>query len=133
MKEKHTRIEIAGDQKEQRLNSPLDLWRLKGGESRHVREKDKKAPDAMLAVLGDRVTYTFIMDNEVASIHFDRLRREVFFKGHNLANMEITDAQRASLMHMGEVLASDEKAKKLVSDYEATLARLLTDNDNRGK
>lgn len=128
MKNKHEQIEEAMKTKEQMPNSAIDLWRLMGGQSHRVREEGKPPPDAMLAVLGDRVTYTFIMEDEVASIHFDRMRGEIFFKGHNIRHLTLSDRQREALLKMKEVLSGDEKAKVLFSDYSATLDRCLTDN-----
>ena len=85
----------------------------------------------MLAAMNDRVTYTFILEDEVASIHFDRRRGEIFFRGRNIRHLELSPAQIEALDHMKEVLAGDGKARALLSDYSATLARALADNKNR--
>ncbi|MFH0799712.1 MAG: hypothetical protein V2A66_05980 [Pseudomonadota bacterium] len=112
-------------------HSSIDLWRLMGGRAQPVRAKGHMAVDGMLAVYGDRVTYTFILDEEVASIHFDRIRREIFFKGHNIHNFQLTERQMAALQQMTDILAADPNAKAFISDYSATLARLIADN-NKG-
>lgn len=110
------------------IHSALDLWRLMGGQSHRVGEGGGFKPDSMLAVLGDRVTYTFILDDEVASIHFDRQRGEIFFKGHNIRHMELNGHQMEALRHMKAVLSGDDKAKRLLRAYCATLDRFVADN-----
>lgn len=113
-----------------RMPSALDLWKLAGGgEAHRVKgEAGKRPPDSMVAVYGDRVTYTFILDDEVASIHFDRARGEIFYKGHNIRNMQLSDRQIEALYEMKKVIASDHKSRELFSDYVATLDRLIADN-----
>jgi hypothetical protein len=81
----------------------------------------------MLAVYKDRLTYTFIMDHEVASIHYDRHRGEIFFKGHNIRNMELDEEQKQALMDLSHVLEAEARGNEFSADYEATLARLLAD------
>lgn len=128
MREKRGNIAINSQQKKPNVPSALDLWRFMGGKSHQVSgQKGRRPPDSMIAVLGDRVTYTFILDDEVASIHFDRRRGEIFFKGHNINHMELTGNQLKSLEQMKGVLADDEKARKILPDYSATLARCLAD------
>jgi len=121
-------MEIIDGNKRQKGHSPLDLFsRMHRGERRTQRME--RAPfDSMMAVFQDRVTYTFILGDEVASIHFDRRRGEIFFKGHNINNIELTPAHREALMHMGQMLTSEARTKPFSADYEATLGRLLADN-----
>ncbi|MFA4875767.1 MAG: hypothetical protein WC956_01035 [bacterium] len=126
MREKRAEEVEPGHDKDQ-SQSPLDLIRMMGGKARRVGEGVKGAPDSMLAVYKDRLTYTFIMDDEVASIHFDRAKNEIFFRGHNIAHMELTEKQREALMALEEVLKADEQGKEFLSAYSATLGRCLAD------
>jgi len=108
--------------------SPLELIKKTGGVAHPVKTvKGERAPDSMLAVYRDRCTYTFIMDNEVASIHFDRGRKEIFFKGHNILNIALSPGQLKALKVFQDVLASDEQGKLLFNDYTATLGNILAD------
>jgi hypothetical protein len=109
------------------VKSPLDLYKKSGAVAQKVKEKGRVAADSMLAVYQDRLTYTFIMDHEVASIHYDRQRGEIFFKGHNIRNMDLDDEHRQALMDLAHVLKAEERGKEFSSDYGATLARLLAD------
>lgn len=125
MVHKGERIELVNQKTGEQNQSAIDLWRHMGGKSRPVGER---AADSMLAVFKDRATYTFILDDEVASIHFDRTRGEIFFKGHNIRHLTLTGNQINALNHMKEVLITDSKAKRFLNDYSATLARYLADN-----
>ncbi len=108
-------------------HSPLDLWRMMGGKTKPVLGA-KSLPDSLLAVYKDRLTYTFILGREVASIHFDRAKREIFFKGHNLLNLKLTEAQIKALEDFKQVLKGDERGEPFAKDYEATLGSILADN-----
>lgn len=132
MKMKDKQLQQATSQGDDSIHSALDLWRLMGGESHRVGEKDKNHPDSMLAAYGDRFTYTFILDDEVASIHFDRKRSEIFFKGHNIKHLELTKDQLRALEHVKGVIKGDSKADAFYDEYCATLDRFLADNKNRG-
>lgn len=112
--------------------SPVDLWRLMGGKTQRVSGEGKNNNDSLLAVYKDRLTYTFILGREVASIHFDRAKREIFFRGHNIRNIKLDEAQIAALNGFKAVLAGDERGKSFLSDYDATLGDLLADNNKEG-
>lgn len=124
MKDKQTKAMDSGTSQKP---SPLELIRMMGGRSRRVDKPAKAAPDSMLAVYSDRLTYTFILDEEVASIHFDRARKEIFFSGHNISHMELTPRQKEALAGLIGVLRSDEQGREFLSDYSATLDRQLAD------
>lgn len=111
-----------------RPKSPIDLWRLMGGQAQPVRAVKKPPEDSLLAVYKDRLTYTFIFGREVASIHFDRGRREIFFKGHNIRNMRLSEPQKQVLKEFKRVLGAEERAKDFLKGYEATLGGILADN-----
>lgn len=128
MKEKKENMQTNNQKTTGPIHSALDLWRLMGGRSERVPGKEgRRPPDSMLAVLGDRVTYTFILDDEVASIHFDSQRGEIFFKGHNIAHLELSQRQKEALVQMKDILEADEKARKMLPKYLATLARYHAD------
>jgi hypothetical protein len=133
MKHKGKRVEAAIHEAKETIQSPIDLWRLMGGKSHKVGESGQMPPvDSMLAIHEGRATYTFILDDEVASIHFDLQRGEIFFKGHNIAHLDLTSSQKEALIRMKAVLAGDPKAQKLYSAYCATLDRCLADKYNEG-
>lgn len=122
---------------QERLDMPkssLDLWKWIGGETKRVRpEGNAPATDSLLAVYQDRFTYTFILDREVASIHYDRSKNEIFFKGRNIRNFEPGEEQKRALEGLKAILMRDERAKGLAAEYEATLYRILADNKAGGQ
>ena len=96
--------------------------------SRRVLGRDSASLDSVIAIFKDRLTYTFIDQNEVGSIHFDRRRGEIFYTGHNIANLDLNPGQKMLLGGMKAVIENDEKAREFLPDYCATLARYLDDN-----
>ena len=96
--------------------------------SKRVTGPNGQLNDSMMAVFKNRLTYTFIHDNEVASIHFDRDRGEIFYKGHNIVNMQLTPSQNMVLSGMEAILANDDKGSGFLAAYKATLTRCLADN-----
>lgn len=112
---------------QERKQAPIDLWRMMGGQAQRVRSSGGKSVDSMLAVYQDRCTYTFIMQGEVSSIHFDRRKQEIFIKGHNIKNMKLSQEHKMALEGLKEVLAREERGQPLSADYEATLGKLLAD------
>jgi hypothetical protein len=124
--DKQVRTEPVSETK--KSHGVFELWKHIGAtRARKVGVKGLAATDSMLAVSKDCLTYTFILDREVASIHFDRIRGEIFFKGHNLKNMDLTPSQMEALKGLKVVLAQDERARPFLSDYGATLDRRLAD------
>ncbi len=120
--------EMTKEQMDEKSLSPLEQIKRTGGVAHPVRQAVDRPVDSMLAVYHDRLTYTFIMNQEVASIHFDRNRKEIFFKGHNIVNMELSMDQMKALKGLQGILAEDEQGKLLFNDYVATLGHLLADN-----
>ncbi len=112
---------------ESTTTTPLDRLRSMSTVARKVHPKRQKTVDAMLAVYSGRVTYTFIAGHEVASIHFDRTRGEVFYKGHNVRTMPLGDEVRGYLWELAEILAHDAEGMEYSPDYSATLRKVLAD------
>lgn len=107
--------------------TPLDRLRSMSTVARKVRPQKHKAADAMLAVYRDRLTYTFIAGHEVASIHYDRAKGEIFYKGHTVRTLQMAEEVRGYLWELAEVLAQDEEGMAYSSDYSATLRKVLAD------
>jgi hypothetical protein len=80
---------------------------------------------SQLVSFGDRITYIFAYGKEVGSIHFDRGRKEIFYKGHNIRNMELEDWQMQVMEKLRNVLQESENGKEFVSSYSQTLDKIL--------
>lgn len=120
---------------ESELTNPLDLWKWmgSGGKSKRVLKNGVLSPESLLAVFKDRLTYTFILEKEVASIHFDRKKKEIYFSGRNLYNLQLSKPQLEALNGLKQVLKGDSRGEPFLSDYEATLRVLLADNNKGSK
>lgn len=106
----------------------MEIAGIIGGRARRVPDVEGRAADSMLAVYKGRLTYTFICDNEVASIHYDANKEEIFFRGHNIKYMTLTDSHIVALLELALVLEKDREGKQWVAKYRETLAPLLADN-----
>jgi len=85
--------------------------------------------EARLFLGKDRATLTFYVDQEVASIHYDTNRDEIFYRGHNVKNMTMTQDQWVSLQKFAEYLADDPKAEALLHSYRRCLEHLMSHHD----
>ena len=89
-------------------------------------EAIKKLSKPHFFIQNDRFTCTFFMGQEAVSIHFDRLRGEIFFNGHNIRNVNLSEVQVQSLRSAGEGLLHHRQNIDLSSAYEACLQKTLS-------
>lgn len=83
--------------------------------------------DGKLFTAPNRVTYTFVAEKEVVSIHFDLLRKTIFYKGHNVANILPLDS--AQLQHVGQfrhALEKDPAGHPFIQGFDTTLQEVLS-------
>lgn len=78
-----------------------------------------------LVSFGDRITYTFAYGKEVGSIHFDRGRGEIFYKGHNIRNMDLEEWQMQVLENLRLVLEKSEEGQRFATPYGRTLDKVI--------
>lgn len=88
-------------------------------------EEGKSPAESQLISFGDRMTYVFAFGKEVASIHFDKGRGEIFYKGHNIRNMDIEEWQMQLLERLRSLLASEERGRAFVESYGRTLDKIV--------
>jgi hypothetical protein len=86
--------------------------------------------DSQLISFGDRFTFTFAQGREVGSIHFDRRRLEIFYKGHNVRNMDLEEWQMQVLENLRKTLMHDEQGKEFAEDYARTLDKIVMEKKN---
>jgi len=85
--------------------------------------------EMQLVSFGERVTLTFVHKDEVGSIHFDRMRGEIFYKGHNIRHMELEEIQLQMLEKMRSTLKGDPKGRRFAESYERTLDKIIVEKD----
>ena len=127
MKKRNQQLSIDKEMAMAGQTSPLDLIKIMGGKARPAGKGKAKQPDSMLAIYKDRFTYTFIMNDEVASIHYDHRRGEIFFKGHNIKHLDLNQAQIGALQALRWLLEEDEQGRDFLAEYLATLERVFAD------
>jgi hypothetical protein len=89
--------------------------------------------DSQLISFGDRFTFTFAQGREVGSIHFDRGRGEIFYKGHNIRNLDLEEWQMQVLEGLRNTLVHDEQGKMFAADYARTLDKITLEKKNDKK
>ncbi|HBF12772.1 MAG TPA: hypothetical protein DDW49_05195 [Deltaproteobacteria bacterium] len=80
--------------------------------------KKKGVYDGKLLHSASKVTYTFVGDNEVISLHFDRDRKAIFYKGHNIENIELSNIQQAHLEKFRQALIKNPGTKDMIGDFD---------------
>lgn len=74
---------------------------------------------------GERVTYTFAVGKDVASIHYDQARGKIFYKGHNVSNADLKPWLVELLRHFKDVLANSQYDDKFLKGYTTLLEKKL--------
>lgn len=87
----------------------------------------ENAFDSQIVSFGDRMTYTFAFGREVGSIHFDRMRGEIFYKGHNIRNMDLEPWQMQVLEQLRQVLGKDEQWARFAEPYGRVLDKIVVE------
>ena len=89
-------------------------------------KKSEELPmKGQLISFGDRITYTFAYGTEVGSIHFDRGRGEIFYKGHNIRNIEIEDWQWQVMESLRHMLSQHETGHTFSQTYGHILDKVI--------
>lgn len=87
--------------------------------------RQRRVPqDSHLVSFGNKVTYTFAMGNEAASLHYDQARGEVFYKGHRVRGEDLKPWLNQLLSHFKVVLSSSQYADEFLAGYSSVLAKL---------
>lgn len=115
-------------------NQDLEKEKAKGVAQRLQGTEPPPMPkDHQLISFGDRLTYTFAYGTEVGSIHYDRGRSEIFFKGHNIRNMEVEEWQWQMMEALRKLLDTDEKGKPYAASYAHTLDKVILEKSEQNR
>lgn len=88
--------------------------------------RQKRTPqDSHLISFGERVTYTFVLGNDVASLHYDQGRGKLFYKGHRITRENMEPWLVKLLQHFKAVLAESEYAERFSEGYNQLLGKLM--------
>lgn len=80
--------------------------------------------EARLFATPERATLTFYQGSQVASIHFDKKRQEIFFRGHNVKNMTLTEEQWMALRQFTQYLREHQVDREMIQSYEECLEQI---------
>ena len=73
----------------------------------------------------DKVTYTFVTHSEVISLHFDLLKKTIFYKGHNIANIHLKPEQLVHLELFEKELSKSPGLHNFAKSYSQILDSYL--------
>jgi len=77
--------------------------------------------DGKMFYTTDKATYTFVDKKEVVSLHFDKRRQAIFYRGHNIANLNLTDDQKNHLERFSQELEKDPHTRTFAAAYSKAL------------
>lgn len=111
---------ISADKESERSKHPAKASGPKSGAA----EAAAEAFDSQIVSFGDRMTYTFAFGREVGSIHFDKNRGEIFYKGHNIRNMDLEPWQMQVLEQLRQILRQDGQWSRFAEPYGKVLDKI---------
>jgi len=79
---------------------------------------------------GSKITYTFVYKKEVVSLHYDRQRKAIFYKGHSVANMKLSADQIQHLQRFGSELQRNDQTRTFANAFNKILKSLLKKKNN---
>lgn len=88
-------------------------------------ERRRRPEDSKLVSFGERITYTFAYGSEVASIHYDRGRDKIFYRGHKVGDQAVEPWLSDLLYHFQAVLSKSEYADKFLTGYSELLNKII--------
>lgn len=77
--------------------------------------------DGRIFYSDSKVTYTFLNNHEVISLHYDQNRGEIFFNGHSLSNHTLNIEEIGFLDKFRFALSRDEKTQVLIKNFDQIL------------
>jgi len=81
--------------------------------------------DGRLLYKDNKVTYIFYDVTDAISIHFDKGRNEIFYKGHHANNMTLGEAEWLHLEKFRQAIKMDPTAhSSYLAEYESALEAL---------
>lgn len=102
-----------------KISSPLNLARI---------YKKNGYYDGKIFYSSDKVTYTFLYQDEVIVLHFDLNRNSLFLKGHKITSLDMRDDLEEFLTMFKACLQDNPKTQKFVKPVDAAVSNLCDTN-----
>jgi hypothetical protein len=84
----------------------------------------KRYYDGKIFFAADKVTHTFVFEEEVVVIHFDLSRNALFFKGHKIESLEIHPNIKEFLSHFRQLLQENPQTKNFLEPFDEAVNHL---------
>lgn len=80
--------------------------------------------DGKIFYAANKVTYTFVFEEEVEVLHFDRDRHALFFKGHRIEFLSIHPNIKEFLSDFRRLLEENPQTKEFLGPFDETVEHL---------
>lgn len=97
-----------------------------------IRRAPVRLPQTQLVGFHGRLTYVFAHEQDVGSIHFDRLRGEIFYKGHNIRHMTLEPWQWEALESLRGMLHRGARYREFAVPYATILDKIILEMRKTG-
>ena len=84
--------------------------------------------DGKIFYSDDKVTYTFVSEDEVVVLHFDLNRHSLFLKGHKISSLDIRENLQEFLGQFKKCLMDNPHTQKFVKPFDAVVSSLCETN-----
>lgn len=84
----------------------------------------KRYYDGKIFYAADKVTHTFVFEEEVVVLHFDLSRHALFFKGHKIESLEIHPNINEFLSNFRRLLEENPQTKEFLGPFDEAVAHL---------
>ncbi len=81
--------------------------------------------DRKLFHANNKITFTFVANSEVVSLHFDSVRKTIFYKGHNVANLKLTPIQKEQLLQFKKELEKNPETESFAGPYSEVFEKFV--------
>jgi hypothetical protein len=90
--------------------------------------RPKGVYDGKILHSGTKVTYTFLDDAEVISLHFDKTRRAIYYQGHRIDNLKLTEKHIQHVENFRRALEKNPETEGFTSTFTKVWHDYLVDN-----
>lgn len=102
------------------------------GREAMIRRAPVRLPQRQLVGFHGRLTYVFAHEQDVGSIHFDRIKGEIFYKGHNIRHMTLEPWQWEVLESLRGMLHRGARYREFAVPYATTLDKIVLEMRKTG-
>ena len=102
--------------RKRKLSTPLNLERI---------YKKNGSYDGKVFYSADKVTYTFLYEDDVIVLHFDMNRNNLYLKGHKITSLDMRENLEEFLTMFKKSLQDNPKTEKFVKPFDTVVSKLV--------